>query len=87
MNFRSAKKLIDKAFEEEEKETFFRVYLVDRLRMEKVISFNEYLTKIGYKKHLKYILDKRPTEDILNEVKDVEIKLKAQAERNKNGTV
>lgn len=87
MKFRLAKKLIDKAIEEEEREQYFRLYLCDRPNLKDKLSFNEYLMKIDYKKHAKYSMDNRSTEDIMSEIEIINKKIEAKKKGVTDGTV
>jgi len=62
-----ALKLIVKATEEHEKEKIFRLYLVDRPRMDKqtFMSFSEYYDKLSVKQTK---VDTRSKEEILKEL-------------------
>jgi hypothetical protein len=73
LKFNRAKKLVDKAIRESEKEDLFRIYLVDRGRMEKIISFNEFATKAGFNT---VEIDKRSDEEIHAELEEVLNKIK-----------
>lgn len=80
MNFRSARKLVDKAIIEQEKQEQFKLYLVDRQNMRKIISFEEYLSKVGFTKHINVSIDKRKSEEIYNEIEEIYKKFEAQKE-------
>ena len=71
MPIRRAVKLVEKAVVETDKADLFKLYLADRPRMKKIISFNEYMSKIGYTKHLKYEMDTRSSEEIYDELKGI----------------
>lgn len=80
MDFRSAKRLVDKAIIESEKDELFKLYLTDRPRMKDTISFNDYLTRLGYSKHIEMNIDKRDTEEIYNELEEIYKKFKENRE-------
>jgi len=67
LTFKQTIKIINKSFEEENKEKLFRIYLSLLPHMERQISFNDY-----YKKHTKVetpkIMDRRNEEEIMAEI-------------------
>lgn len=68
LKIKYALKLVAKAMKEENRNQLFQLYLSDRPRMERIISFDDYLNRVGFKDYTETKYDNRSADEILNEL-------------------